>query len=231
MNLKKISISGYLREIVYGGSDGIITTFAVVAGFSGAQSGALAQYPLLVVLVFGFANLFADAFSMGLGNVLSVLADRDVYKDMKNKELHKLKRDGEHEKVDSINILKKRGFSDDDAEKLVSIYSRNESFWAEFKLRYQLQMSAPEHENPVATGLATIFSFTLFGFIPLMPYVFLRGDNLFTTSIVFTAMALVLLGVLRWKVTTQNLWRAVGEIVFLGGIAAVIAYFVGTLFK
>jgi VIT1/CCC1 family predicted Fe2+/Mn2+ transporter len=59
----------YIRDIVYGANDGIITTFAVVAGVAG---GAL---PTLAVLVIGAANLAADGVSMGAGNLLAIRAD------------------------------------------------------------------------------------------------------------------------------------------------------------
>ncbi len=59
----------YIRDLVYGANDGLITTFAVVTGVAG---GAL---PQLAVLVIGAANLAADGVSMGVGNFLSIRAD------------------------------------------------------------------------------------------------------------------------------------------------------------
>jgi VIT1/CCC1 family predicted Fe2+/Mn2+ transporter len=59
----------YLRDLIYGANDGIITTFAVVAGVTG---GALSSRAVLVV---GLANLFADGLSMGVGNYLSIRSD------------------------------------------------------------------------------------------------------------------------------------------------------------
>jgi vacuolar iron transporter family protein len=56
----------YIRDIVYGANDGIITTFAVVAGVTG---GALSTKAVLIV---GTANLLADGLSMGVGNYLSI---------------------------------------------------------------------------------------------------------------------------------------------------------------
>lgn len=55
----------YLSEFVYGGLDGVITTFAVAAGATGAGLGPS------VVIILGFANLIADGFSMGVGSYLS----------------------------------------------------------------------------------------------------------------------------------------------------------------
>ena len=59
----------YIRDIVYGANDGLITTFAVVGGVAG---GALSP---VAVVVIGAANLAADGVSMGVGNLLSIRAD------------------------------------------------------------------------------------------------------------------------------------------------------------
>ena len=70
------SLSGlarhYLGDLVYGANDGIITTFAVVAGVSGASLSAR------TVLILGFANLVADGFSMGASNVLAIRSGQDI---------------------------------------------------------------------------------------------------------------------------------------------------------
>ena len=62
----------YLKDMVYGANDGLITTFAVVAGVEG---GALSRHAVLVV---GFANLLADGLSMGVGNYLSIRSQETV---------------------------------------------------------------------------------------------------------------------------------------------------------
>lgn len=63
--MKKEGLKGYLPEFVYGGTDGAITTFAIVAGAVGASLSAP------IILVLGFANLIADGFSMASSNYLS----------------------------------------------------------------------------------------------------------------------------------------------------------------
>ena len=73
-NLKS-KLGPYIQDIVYGGIDGIVTTFAVVSGAAGA---ILARY---VVIILGLANLFADGISMGIGNFLSLRAKQDWEKD------------------------------------------------------------------------------------------------------------------------------------------------------
>jgi VIT1/CCC1 family predicted Fe2+/Mn2+ transporter len=66
------TVQHYLRDLVYGANDGIITTFAVVAGVTG---GALTGR---VVLIVGAANLLADGLSMAVGNYLSIRSNESV---------------------------------------------------------------------------------------------------------------------------------------------------------
>lgn len=62
---------GYIAEVIYGANDGIVTTFAVVAGVAGAALDPA------IVLVLGIANLLADGFSMGMSDYLSQRSERD----------------------------------------------------------------------------------------------------------------------------------------------------------
>lgn len=62
----------YIRELVYGANDGVITTFAVVAGVAGGGISTVA------VLIVGAANLFADGLSMAVGNYLSIRSNESA---------------------------------------------------------------------------------------------------------------------------------------------------------
>ena len=68
--IKKIEDN--LREFVYGGMDGAVTTFAVVTGAAGANLSSS------IILILGFANVFADGFSMAVGSYLSEKSDQDL---------------------------------------------------------------------------------------------------------------------------------------------------------
>jgi len=71
--------AGYLADAVFAASDGIVTTFAVVAGSAGASLDNR------IVLILGFANLFADGFSMASGRFLGVKSEIE-YEQTKGKE-------------------------------------------------------------------------------------------------------------------------------------------------
>src|SRR3989337_3094736 len=70
----------YIKDLIYGANDGIITTFAVVAGATGASLSPM------VVIILGFANLLADGVSMGAGNYLGIKSERDYQRAQRKKE-------------------------------------------------------------------------------------------------------------------------------------------------
>lgn len=70
--LLKRRLTYHLGDLVYGANDGIITTFAVVAGAAGAQ------FSSTIIVVLGIANLVADGFSMGASKFLSLRSEQDI---------------------------------------------------------------------------------------------------------------------------------------------------------
>lgn len=225
----------YFKEIIYGGIDGIVTTFAVVAGFSGAAlaTDATMQLSFTVVLLFGLANLFADAASMGLGNFLSVRSEKDLYNAARIKEASELETRPEDEKTETIAIMVSKGFTAEQAATLASIYATNKEYWTDFMMQHELELSDPRGENEVFTGLATFFSFMVFGAIPLLPFMFdtsASASAAFGLSVVGTFLALVTLGILKWRVIGARLSASLFEVVAVGATAAALAYIVGTFF-
>lgn len=230
-------LSVHLKEVIYGGVDGIITTFAVVAGFSGAaiSNEATTQLSFLVVLLFGVANLVADGISMGLGNYLAVRSEQSLYKNTWLKEEDASVKNADAEEDETIAILMQKGFSETDAHTLATIYRKNDQYWVDFMMNNELEMSDPTRQNPIYTGLATFLSFICFGLIPLIPFIVVGNmfapETVFELSAVGTGIALVLLGILKWHIVggTRPI-RTIGEVVLVGIVAALAAFFIGTLF-
>lgn len=232
---KRAPLADYFKEIIYGGIDGIITTFAVVAGFAGAalSTDTTVQLSFTIVLLFGLANLFADAASMGLGNFLSVRSEQDQYEEARKGEQTLIQTSPEIEYQETIAIMQTKGFTVEQATILADIYRTNEEYWIDFMMNHELELSDPRGENPFATGLATFLSFMVFGAIPLLPFIFEVGGTageVFLYSVIGTFLALVALGLLKWRVVGAHLGKSLTEVVLVGGVAAVIAYFVGTFF-
>jgi VIT1/CCC1 family predicted Fe2+/Mn2+ transporter len=229
-------LADYFKEVIYGGIDGIVTTFAVVAGFSGAalSNETTTQLSFLVVLLFGLANLFADGVSMGLGNFLAVKSEQDLYNAARDKEVDEVRNNAEMEYAETITIMMQKGFTQEQATTLADIYRSNETYWVDFMMTHELEMPDPRGDNPVYTGFATFASFLVFGAIPLLPFMF-WGDaspsSLFIYSIFGTFAALVMLGLLKWKIVGSSLSKSLFEVIVVGGAAALIAFLVGTFFR
>ncbi|MDT8326234.1 MAG: VIT1/CCC1 transporter family protein [Roseovarius sp.] len=220
----------YLKQIVFGGTDGIVTTFAIVAGFAGAQAEGVAQIGGLAVLVFGLANLFADAVSMGLGEFLSLRAQHDLYRSRHAASLRALMQNPDGQTVLVSDILSARGLSPSEARATATILSRHPAAMTELILNCKMGLRDPEVESPVLNGLFTFSAFVAFGVVPLVPYLLFDATAQTTRwSVAATLVALILLGLLRWSATGERLLRTLGETVLVGTVCALVAFVVGAL--
>ncbi|MGB0498613.1 MAG: VIT1/CCC1 transporter family protein [Rubricella sp.] len=221
-------LQSLLRQIVYGGNDGIVTTFAVVAGFAGAQAHGALELAGVAVLLFGLANLLADATSMGLGEFLSARAQRTVFERTRRAEEARLSNNG-HELVD---VLRAQGLSPADAAHLGGHLREHPRIATDLMMRYRVGLADPTDETPALNASATFLSFILFGLIPLLPYFLLPPEpGTFRLSILGAFLALALLGALRARVSGEGYTRAIAETLLIGGVCAAVAFGVGLMFR
>lgn len=219
-----------LKQIVYGGNDGIVTTFAIVAGFAGANADGLAQIGGLAVLVFGLANLFADAVSMGLGEFLSTRSQRDLYTTQRQIEARELRDNPAQERDELLTMLTDRGLSEEDASATADLLMKSPELVVDMMMSYELDMPDMRTVNPAFDGTVTFLSFVIFGAIPLVPYFLLEPvTTTFWLSVAATFTALMALGLLRFTATREELFRCLWETVLVGGVCAAVAYGVGAI--
>ncbi len=218
----------YLGEFVYGGIDGCVTTFAVVAGSVGAGLESA------VIIILGFANLLADGFAMSVGAYLSSKSNKDNYEKHKQIEYWEIENLPEDEKEEIRDIYRAKGFSGDLLEKVVEVITSDKDRWVNDMMKEELEM-IDEDKSPIYIGGVTYFSFILIGVIPLIVYVIDFIDpleqNLFVTASILTAIGFLIIGLLKAYVNQTQFWKGMLETLFLGGIAAVVAYFVGDLLE
>lgn len=221
-------VQAFLKQIVYGGNDGIVTTFAIVAGFAGARAEGAAEIGALAVLVFGLANLFADGVSMGLGEFLSLRSQHDLYRMRHGDTLRSIARDTPGARERLSELFQKRGLSSSDAQAASAILARHPQLMAELIMAYAHGLSHPRDQRPAANGLVTFFAFLAFGAIPLVPYFLWPATaETFRLSLFATFSSLLALGVLRWHATGDAPTRSIAETVLVGGVCAAVAYAVG----
>lgn len=217
----------YVSEFVYGGIDGAITTFAVVAGAAGANA------EVKWVLIFGFANLIADGFSMSVGNFFSTKADRDNFEKHKAIEYWEVENLTEHEVEEIREIYEAKGFKGELLEQVVKVITSDKDVWVDTMMKEELEM-IKDTRTPVQTAAATFLSFMIVGLIPLLSYIIaaltpIDQSNLFLFSCFGTGVGLFLVGYLKSMITDESKWKSIGQTLVLGGIAAALAYYVGEI--
>jgi len=220
----------YLGEFVYGGMDGGVTTFAVVAGATGAH------LETSVIVILGLANLIADGFSMSIGSYLSKKAELEHYYKHRNIELWEIENWPEREKEEIRVFYRNKGFTGKLLEQIVGVFTSDKEKWADEMMQGEHHMIL-EQKSPVTMGVITFISFCLVGFIPLINYIWYlstseasEGSPLFVAS-TLTLLAFASIGYLKSYVTQTNKWRSMLETVLLGAIAAALAYFTGSILE
>lgn len=214
----------YIGEFVYGGIDGSVTTFAVVAGATG---GGLESS---VVIILGFANLIADGFAMSVGSYLSTKTEKDNYQKHKALEYWEIENLKEKEVEEVREIYEKYGFEGQLLEDIVKHITADDDRWVEVMMKEELEMQE-ETKTPFGMGAATFAAFLVMGFIPLMAYIYdyltETTFNMFLVSSIMTALTFMGIGYLKSKVTGTAKLRGVIETLVLGGAAAVLSYVIG----
>jgi VIT1/CCC1 family predicted Fe2+/Mn2+ transporter len=202
---------------VLGAIDGCVTTFAVVAGASGAA------LPGAVVLILGFANLVADGFSMAVSNYQGTKTEREsLARAVRDEEEHiRLVPEGEREEIRQIFAAK--GFGGDTLERIVEVISGKRDVWVDTMLTEERGLSR-RGADPLRAAAATFAAFAVAGLIPLLPFLLSLQVDRFTASAVITAAAFFAIGVARGLILGRPALRSGLGILAMGGAAAALAF-------
>lgn len=229
--MKKTSalLSTYQPEFVYGGIDGCVTTFAVVAGATGAH------FHSNIIIILGLANLLADGLSMSIGSYLSSKADTHHFQKHKNIEYWSVENKPEEETHEIRMIYQQKGFKGEMLEEIVKVITSCKHLWVDEMMKDELKMME-SLKSPIKKGLATYVSFITIGLIPLSVYLvdlFWKDSKmpLFYISCVLTFCAFILIGYLKSHLNQISKIKGITETVFLGGTAAFVSFFAGTLLE
>eukprot|EP00056_Hartaetosiga_gracilis_P010872 m.162237 g.162237 ORF g.162237 m.162237 type:complete len:385 (-) comp13405_c2_seq1:1354-2508(-) len=222
----------YVKAAVFGGLDGIITTFAVVASVAGANLATG------VVILMGFANLVADGISMGVGEYLSGLSEKQYTISERNREEWEFDCNPDGERKEMIDLYLEKGFSQEEADTIMGIMCGHKDFFIDHMMVQELGLMPPdEDESPAKNGAVMFFSFLIFGLIPLISYLAFqtvdfgsekkKEDALFGIACALTACALFALGAIKSKFSSQSWFMSGLSVLFNGGLAAAAAYLIG----
>jgi VIT1/CCC1 family predicted Fe2+/Mn2+ transporter len=213
----------YLRDWIYGGIDGAVTTFAVVSGVAGAQ---LSPW---IILALGFANLSADGFSMAASNFLGTKAEHDDWQRLQSIENRHIDLDPEGEREEVRQIFQLKGFAGEDLERIVQLVTANRDRWVRIMLSEEYGLPREIRSSWIA-ALSTFIAFLVCGLVPLIPFLFNLRHGI-KISAVMTAIVFVAIGSAKSKWSTVSWWRSGLTTLLVGAIAAALAYGAGLLLK
>ncbi len=213
----------YLRDWIYGGIDGAVTTFAVVAGVVGAELSTS------VILILGTANLIADGFAMAAGNYSATRAESDEKEHLRAVEMRHIATEPEGEREEVRQIFALQGLEGEALESVVGAVTADRERWVATMLREEYGLPA-EVRSPLLGAASTFSAFLLCGAVPLIPYV-VGFPNAFVAACVMTGLVFFAIGCVRSRWSLFPWWRAGLGTLALGSAAATLAYVIGDLLQ
>jgi VIT1/CCC1 family predicted Fe2+/Mn2+ transporter len=213
----------YLRDWIYGGIDGAVTTFAVVSGVVGAELSPT------IILVIGAANIIADGFSMAAGNFLGTRAEQDEIKHLEAVEHRHIETDPEGEQEEVRQIYEGKGFEGQDLNRVVELITSDKDRWVQTMLTEEYGLPQ-EVRSPYMAAFNTFHAFIICGLAPLLPFI-LNLPRAFAIATILTGIVFFVIGSIK-SVWSPVVWWKEGLMTLLvGSIAAALAYAVGVLLK
>lgn len=213
--------TSYLRDWIYGGIDGTVTTFAVVAGVTGADLSSR------IVIILGLANVLADGFSMAASNFSGTKVEKEEYERLRLMEREHIKTEPEGEREEIRQIFRKKGFSGRSLENAVKIITANKEQWIE-------TMLTEEHgqpqviRSPLLASANTFMAFIICGLLPLLPFI-LNLPWPYVISLILAAMVFFIIGSAKSHWSIISWYRSGLETLAIGLGAAGLAYLIGRL--
>jgi vacuolar iron transporter family protein len=209
----------YLRDLIYGGIDGSVTTFAIVTGVVGAHLSPA------IILILGFANLLADGFSMAASNFLGTRAEHDDIKHIEAIEQRHIDVAPEGEREEVRQIFARKGFKGDDLDRVVEMITADRHRWVRTMLTEEYGLPQ-KVRSPWLAAMSTFGAFVVCGLVPLVPFLLGASEALWF-SILLTGATFFIIGSVKSRWSTVSWWRSGLSTLLVGGSAASLAYAVG----
>ncbi|MGH1405759.1 MAG: VIT1/CCC1 transporter family protein [Rhodomicrobiaceae bacterium] len=209
----------YLREWVYGGIDGVVTTFAIAAGVVGASLSPK------IILILGAANLIGDGFSMAAGCYSATKTENDNYQRLRNREISHIKNypGGEREEIRQIYAAK--GFKNRTLEKIVNTISDDPKLWVDVMMAEEYGLSS-RPLSALKTAYHTFFAFFICGAVPLLPFL-VKVSEPFLWACILSAFTFFAIGAGKSIWSFKPWWWHGLETTIIGSAAAGMAFTIG----
>ena len=215
--------SGGLRAAVFGASDGLVSSAALILGVAAADPTAG------VVRLAGVAGLIAGAISMAAGEYVSMRAQAELFERELDVERRALRENPGLETLELRKIYESRGLEPELARELAEAMMSDPDMALDVHAREELGIDPDELGSPYGAAAASFVSFAVGALLPLLPWLFGGGDAAIVATIALGVVgAAALGGVVGWLSGRSIPFAAARQTIIAVG-AAVVTYAIGTL--
>jgi VIT1/CCC1 family predicted Fe2+/Mn2+ transporter len=229
--LEEVQKPSILKDFVYGAIDGVVTTFAIVAGVTGAGLSPK------IILILGVANLIGDGFSMAVSNYQATKSESELHERYRKIEEDHIRKYPEGEKEEIRQIFKKKGFKDEALNHIVETITSDKNIWIQTMLTEEFGLQNIKMQ-PSKAAWVTFLSFIAVGGLPLGVYVFIiiwpdvfLSNQPFFWSALLASICFFSIGAIKGKIVSKSSIRSGLETLLLGGTASALAFYIAHLLK
>jgi VIT1/CCC1 family predicted Fe2+/Mn2+ transporter len=209
-----------IYSALYGG---ILSTLSFITGMFGARTG------LNFILISGLATLFAGSISSAGGAYQSLLSEMEVL--IRENQMGLRNSDSENEdRKRLLEFYHSEGISEEEANLMFNSIKVDRSSSLENAID-KLGLSSREYGDPIENGITSGISFAIAALVPILPFTIssLRLEDALIISISGSLISLFCIGAAK-SIFTRKKWIMSGlRVMFFGGLASAITYFIGTL--
>ncbi|MEY4339541.1 MAG: hypothetical protein RLZ14_1391 [Actinomycetota bacterium] len=213
---------GWLRAMVLGANDGIISTASLLLGVAAADSTRS------VILTAGMAGLVAGAISMALGEYVSVSSQRDSERSDIQKETWELEHQAEHELEELVGIYQAKGLAPDLARQVAVQLTEHDALGTH--LRDELGISTDGLAKPFQAAWSSAVAFSVGAGIPLVASAVASASFRITAIVAVAVLSLLGLGYTGARLGGAAPARPVARVVLGGLVAMGVTMLVGKIF-
>ncbi|HEX7813293.1 MAG TPA: VIT1/CCC1 transporter family protein [Burkholderiales bacterium] len=214
-----------LRAAILGANDGLVSNLSLVMGVAGAA------FSEQTVLITGIAGLLAGSCSMAMGEWLSVQGARELYAKQIATEADELLEFPEEEKEELILIYRAKGMGPEEARAIAERVMGKKDAALDTLVREELGINPSDLGGSAwAAAISSFVVFMLGAIIPVVSFMFLKGNDAVLASAAASAVALFLFGAVTSLFTGRGAWFSGIRQLLIGAAAAAVTYGAGHLF-
>jgi VIT1/CCC1 family predicted Fe2+/Mn2+ transporter len=216
--------SGTLRAIIFGVSDGLVSNVSLVMGVAGAA----ANNPGFILLA-GISGLLAGAFSMAVGEYVSMQSQRELFARQIELERAELEAMPEEEEAELAAAYRGKGFTEEEAARIAHRIFQDPAVALDMLIREELGLDPDELGSPWGAAIGSFQAFAVGAIVPGVPFLFGGGTLITAVSLGLSLVALFAVGAAVSLLTGRSLIFSGLRQLGLGLGAAIVTYVIGTL--